>query len=459
MFQKRIVAMFLCAVLSISVLLSACGDAVSEMPIDTVSDETNADSAEKSSKETVGIKTNTVTSRTVTPKTPDSKEKASSKDENVTAHKEKDEKAESLTSASDGSEVSSQSESRPEVKKETAEETLPDRTEIEEKPSIKETAAAKKEKKEEGKKGDTVSTKAAEATKPSEKPTQARETTAPETKATAAPTTAAPTKAPETQPAAETTVAATEAHQPTIQDLFDLKNWKNDLTIAGDSGFLCFRAKDGVEINPWDVSFAISGIGAAAYNYCEEIGAQYNGYSFGTHYFISSEQNCVADVIVGYEPNMYLPFRIEIYAENAMASFTVTALYKGEVLASSNVNVTHQRPERLYDIALVGNLITGAGWDDSMTAEQKLEKLAKYINEFYTYNQCTCVTGAYLMMIAARVYLGIPGCYYERNTAKYPTCKVNGISRSTGSAAAAAGHVYLVTNINGKARDWNVQGH
>ena len=105
-----------------------------------------------------------------------------------------------------------------------------------------------------------------------------------------------------------------------------------------------------------------------------------------------------------YESGMAYPYRVSIFGLKAESyTFPIEFLYKNVLLKRCMVTVSLQENySKIKNKLAEVRKIEQACWNDSMTNEEKLKTLSKYIADNYSYSKVMCVTGAEYVAFAAR---------------------------------------------------------
>lgn len=105
-----------------------------------------------------------------------------------------------------------------------------------------------------------------------------------------------------------------------------------------------------------------------------------------------------------YESGMAYPYRVSIFGLKAEPyTFPIDFLYKDVLLKRCMVTVSLQENySKIKNKLAEVRKIEQACWNDSMTNEEKLKALSKYIADNYSYSKVKCVTGAEYVAFAAR---------------------------------------------------------
>lgn len=237
---------------------------------------------------------------------------------------------------------------------------------------------------------------------------------------------------------------------------FIANNWGSNLTLSSASsnrGTLNLGRMPGTSIDPRDLTVQITGTSAAPVNLAATKGGDSSG--LASAWWVGSETRCLAELTASSAGSDTCLSAI-MNTANATGSFTVTALYRGIEIASCNVTVAEPSSTLAADLAELHNL-EALCWSDSMGTNEKLATLAGQIASSYSYSQCDCIRGAYLLMLAARYDLGIEGCYYERCSAYMSSCAYDGVM-SYFNGIPGASHVYLVVPTGGAELLVHAQG-
>lgn len=105
-----------------------------------------------------------------------------------------------------------------------------------------------------------------------------------------------------------------------------------------------------------------------------------------------------------YESGMAYPYRVSIFGLKAEPyTFPIDFLYKDVLLKRCMVTVSLQENySKIKNKLAEVRKIEQACWNDSMTNEEKLKALSKYIADNYSYSKVKCVTGSEYVAFAAR---------------------------------------------------------
>lgn len=98
-------------------------------------------------------------------------------------------------------------------------------------------------------------------------------------------------------------------------------------------------------------------------------------------------------------------------------SFTVSAYYKNQLLATTQVVVTGKNANEAGLRADVDTIMKEC-WDDSRTAAQNFDAIDNYIAQHYTYNEFQCFQGSVIVSYIANLK-GYPTRYYTTTSQYY----------------------------------------
>lgn len=195
---------------------------------------------------------------------------------------------------------------------------------------------------------------------------------------------------------------------------FNISAIPDSVTIDGDGRIVSqnMLLKPKADVAPDDISVQVN-------NGDYDFKTDYNDSRFKENYLFNEEgkltlgYDCLvrndkgeetAWVSAHYESGMAYPYRVSIFGLKAESyTFPVDFFYKGVLLKRSMVTVSLQEnygkiKNKLAEV----RKIEQACWNDSMTNEEKLKSLSKYIADNYSYSKVMCVTGAEYVAFAAR---------------------------------------------------------
>lgn len=165
-----------------------------------------------------------------------------------------------------------------------------------------------------------------------------------------------------------------------------------------------------------------------------------------------------AYVKTSYEPNMYLQYRVEIYSQLKTGSFPISVYYKNTLIRTCTVTITSTYDEVVKYRTWMDELEKKA-WSTTMTTEEKLQAIKKYIYDNYSYTTdgYWCNNGAMALLYVARD-LGL-NARYRFVGPNYDYEKGYGDVYYHFGSAFCGGHVCTVITINREEKIYETQGH